>query len=455
MADVRSALRREVQLDAISTILVLALLTTLGLLFYFLSSSGVQLPGDSPIAQYAPRVLLGGFTILLLLYLSDQRRRLRVRVAEAAAEANEAVASAEAARNDLADTVRWLTFSHEAASVLGAEGVDGGLLHVLTQAAELFDADAAAVIDEDIEDAFIAPDVSQQDAERALMQVALEAAGKPEPLLIQSLGTMRGEAIAVPLRVLGELRFVLCVWRRREPFLPQQLASLGLMGRMVELAIEREELLAEGQSQLEGTLNVLQYLVADKRPNYSQHAMRVADLASEVGRRVGLTPKERKSLKLAGLIHDVGIMSMPRDMADANRPLTAEEHLVMRQHPRIGAEIALAAHFDDSVQQAVAGHHERFDGSGYPRGFSGEQIPMTARILAVCEVYDSMSNRAYHGNPSSRDEAVAELQDYSGVLYDASVVKALVEGLPVHDVPTLASPEIAEPELFLVLDDES
>jgi len=426
MADVRSVHKRERQLDTISTILVLALLVTLALVFYYLSINGVQLPSDSPIAQYAPRVLLGGFTVMLLLYLSDQRRRLRIQV-------DEAVAQAEAARIDLAHTVRWLTFSYNAASVLGTEGVDGGLMKVLTEAARLFEADAAAVLGDDLKDAFIAEGVSEEQAERALMHVALEAAGRPTPLLIQTLGADEGQAIAVPLRVAGELRFVLCVWRRQEPFEPTQLESLGLMGRMVEMAIEREELLQEAQSQLEGTLSVLQYLVAEKRPDYSRHAMRVADLASRIGRELGLAPRQRKTLRLAGLIHDVGIMNMPRDMADASRALTHEEVLVMQQHPRIGSEIALAANFDASVQEAVAGHHERMDGSGYPRGLSGDQTPLTARILAVCEVFDSMTNRSYHGEPTSMQDAIIELQLNAGTLYDPSVVKALIEDVSPQD----------------------
>lgn len=435
MSDVRTAQRREWQLDAISSILVLALLITLGLVFYLLSVEGIQLPSESPIAQYTPRVLLGGFTILLLLYLADQRQRLRAQITEAVSEA-------EDARTDLATTVRWLTFSHNAASVLGAEGIDGGLMHVLTDAAALFEADAAAVFGDELKDAYIAEGVSEGEAERALMHVALEAAGQPKPLLISSLGADEGQAIAVPLRVSGELRFVLCVWRRAEPFTPTQLDSLGLMGRMVEMAIEREELLDEAQSQLEGTLSVLQYLVADKRPDYSQHAMRVAELASKIGRQIGLPPRERKSLKLAGLIHDVGIMSMPRDMADANRPLTAEEMLIMRQHPRIGAEIALAANFDASAQEAVAGHHERLDGSGYPKGAVGDRIPLTARILAVCEVFDSMTHRAYHGDPSSMQDAIIELRDNAGVLYDPVVVKTLIEDIAPQEARLFTMPEL-------------
>jgi putative nucleotidyltransferase with HDIG domain len=442
MSDVRIVQQRERQLDAISTTLVLALLIIVAMILYFLSTSGVQLPGTSPLAQYVPRVLLGGFTIMLLLYLADQRRRLHLQVTEAVAET-------ESARSSLATTVRWLTFSHNSASVLGAEGVDAGLKHVLADAGALLNADAAAVLGTEFAVAFIAEGVSEQEAERAFVRVALEAVGRSEPLHIHSLGAGRGQAIAVPLRVSGELRFVLCAWRRCEPFESEQLDSLGLMGRMVELAIERGELLDEAQAQLEGTLNVLQYLVADKRPNYSRHVMRVADMAAEIGRHMSVLPRSRKSLRLAGLIHDVGIMGMPSDMADANRELTSEEHLVMRQHPRIGSEIALAAHFDASVQEAVAGHHERLDGSGYPKGLAGDEISLGARILGVCEVFDSMAERAYHGEPTGVADAIKELHQNAGVLYDAAVVRVLVETIVPQDRMRFAISDLEELALLL------
>jgi HD-GYP domain-containing protein (c-di-GMP phosphodiesterase class II) len=113
-------------------------------------------------------------------------------------------------------------------------------------------------------------------------------------------------------------------------------------------------------------------------------------------------------------------------MGDAGRPLSHEEMLIMQQHPRIGAEIADAANFDPLVHEAVHGHHERLDGSGYPRQLRGAQIPLSARIIAVCEVWDSMTNRAYHSQSSGTISATVELRTNAGILYDARVVDALL-----------------------------
>jgi len=422
MKDLSAAGRREWQLDAISSLLIVAMMVIVGMLLYLLSNSGVELPQWFPLADYLPRILLGGFVLLVVLYLWDQRRRLRVEVTRAWAEA-------EATRAELDATCSWLDFSHRAASRLGSSGVQEGMRAVLGEASELFVADAAAVLGEDEEFIYIAPSAPVGEAERALTHVALTAAGRPTPLIIQSLGTEEGHAIAVPLRVQDDLRYVLCIWRRENDFSAEELDALGLMGRMVELAIEREESLAEAQQQLEGTLRVLQYLVSDKRPDYSRHAVGVAELSAAIGQKMGLRPQTRQQLRLAGLIHDVGMMNLPQEVGNADGPLNAEEMLIVRQHPRIGAEIAEAANFDVAVQRAVAGHHERMDGSGYPSAVPAARTTLEARILAVAEVYDSMTHRSYHGSNKSHEQAIAELQSEAGVLYDSGVIHALLEVL--------------------------
>ena len=398
------------------------MLAVVGLLLYLLSASSVRMPAWFPLANYVPQMLLGGFVLLVVLYLWDQRRRLRDEIGHAWDQT-------EAARTELDATCSWLEFSHEAASRLGAQGVETGMRKVLEDAASLYMADAAAVLGEDDEYSYIAEGAPMGEAERVLTHVALVAAGRPTPLHIQSLGTEDGHAIAVPLRVRGELRYVLCIWRRTDDFTAEQLDALGLMGRMVELAIEREESLSDAQQQLEGTLRVLQYLVADKRPDYSRHAVGVAELAAQIGQSLGLRPQTRQDLRLAGLIHDVGMMNLPEPVGDAGMPLSVEETMVVRQHPRIGAEIAKAANFDVVVQDAVYGHHERMDGSGYPRALLGTSATLEARILAVCEVFDSMTHRTYHGDTRTAEQAIAELTSNAGTLYDALVVSALLEVL--------------------------
>lgn len=412
--------RRESQLDAITTILVLAMLVVVGMLLYFISFSGLSLPVWVPISSQIPQILLAGFVLLVVLYLWDERGKLR-------REVEDAWGTVEEKSDELATTVSWLEFSHNAASKLGTDGVKTGMRAVLAEASTLFLADAAAVLGEDDEYTFISESAPAREAERALTHVALVAAGHATPLHIECLGTEEGRAIAVPLRVQDDLRYVLCMWRREDDFTEGQLHSLGLMGRMIELSLEREESLGEAQQQLEGTLRVLQHLVADKRPDYSRHAVAVSELAAVVGQKLGMRPQARRQLRLAGLIHDVGMMSLPEHIGDSSAPLTEADRKIVNLHPAIGADIAKAANFDAVVQEAVAGHHERMDGSGYPRAVSGIRIPIEARVLAVCEVFDSMTHRTYHGAGKSRQQAVAEIMQKAGTLYDPQVAAALAE----------------------------
>jgi putative nucleotidyltransferase with HDIG domain len=418
IAAIRSEQRRQVELELISIALALTLLATLVLLVFFTTSSGLELPSlvlQNPIV----RVLLLTLAVVLLIYVSDQSRRLRKQVARSMHDAEEA-------RKALDSTVQWLTLSLQTASVLGSQGVEDGLLGVLTEASETYHADAAAVVGNDLGNVFTSDGVSQGEARRALMHIAITAAGNPKPLLIESLGIEAGQAIAVPLRVLGELRFVLCMWNKSGGFGQEQLDALGLMGRMIELAMEREELLGQTHSELEGTLNVLQYLVSDRRPNYSEHAKRVSELTDKVGRRLGMAARDRKALQLASKLHDVGFVTLPHDFPSLDEPLTHEQRILLQEHPRIGAEIAQVAHFDAGVQDAIAAHHERVDGSGYPRNLHGKAIPLAARILAACDVFDSVSNHPGNGLDRSVDAAVDELCLNTDVLYDGDVVNALL-----------------------------
>ncbi|MBA4370645.1 MAG: hypothetical protein C0418_03585 [Coriobacteriaceae bacterium] len=412
--DVTKEQRREAQLDVISSLLVVALLVVVGFMLYLVSQPGVELSALGLLSSYVTRVLLAGFTLLVLLYLWDQRRRLRTEVERKTAEID--------------TTARWLALSHMAACALGSEGVELGLGEVLRSMASLLGADAAAVLGDDMDSVHVADGVPVGDANRALMHVVVDAAGHAEPMRIDSPG-VGGQAVAVPLRVAGELRYMLCAWRVRAPFSQTEIDALGLVGSTIGLAMEREESLAEAKSQLEGTLGVLQFLGGDRTHDYSKHSTDVAELSGRVAEQLGLTPAERKELRLASRLHDVGMMSHPANTAGPGEPPTAEQELVMQQHPRIGAEMALAANFSETVQRAILGHHERLDGTGYPGGLEGTRLSLEARILAVCEAYDSLVASGDSMDLGRGVEALLEIQRGAGVIYDSHVVHALVSVL--------------------------
>jgi putative nucleotidyltransferase with HDIG domain len=428
--ELRASNRREAQLDALSSVLTIAMGVVVALLLFVLSSRGVQLPEGVPLAGYLDRILLGAFVLLVVLYLWDQRRRLRRQVETAFAETQQARAELEA-------TVRYLEFSHSAASQLCAEGVGDSMREVLENAAALFGTDAAAVLGEEDEYVFVAPGSSREDAGRALMRAAAMAAGKDYPFYTGAEGADAGHVIAVPLRSSGDLRYVLALWKHDAEFATDQLEALALMGRMVELGLEREDSLKEVNEQVQGTLRVLEYIVADKRPDYSRHSQRVAGLADAVAKRIGLSALERRDLRVAGLLHDVGLMTLHDGMPDAGTRMTPEEVQIVRKHPMVGGEIAVAANFGPAVREAIEGHHERVDGTGYPLGLKGTHIPLTARIVSACEAYDSMTNRSYNGAGDSEVDVMAELAREVGSAYDPQVVAALAAVLEAEALADL------------------
>jgi putative nucleotidyltransferase with HDIG domain len=418
MGDFRQDLKRERDLDVLSTILILGLLITVIFLVYLLAT-GLLLPQSIPLADVIARVLLVGFVLMVVLYLIDQRNRLRAQLRESHVET-------EKARDETQASYERLAFAHQASAILTDEGYEEGLALVLRQAGMFYGADVAAVAGADL-DLEVTGDISRVLAEEVVTHVALEAVAKAEPLHLDSPGQAGGQAIAVPLRTKGKLKAVLCLWKSSGPFTADQLEGLGLLGRTVELAMENVVLSIETRDLLEGTLGALQFIVAGKRPDYARHSMAVGDLAHDVGQVLRLTPGEIEDLKLAGIIHDVGMLGLAHELGDPNKPLSPEDKLVMQQHSKIGADIAREANFSPDVQAWVHTHHERYDGSGYPDGLAGEQIPLGGRILAACEVLDSMTHRTYHGPPTTLEDAIVELRNNAGTMYDTHVVKALVQ----------------------------
>ncbi len=406
--NVKKEQRREIQLDAISSLLVAALLLVVASLLVYVSNAGVALPAGALLASHTVRVQLAGFTLLVLLYLWDQRRRLRVEVQRKTEEVD--------------STVRWLRMSHETACILSATGMENGIGMVLGGIAQGLDADAAAVLGDDVDYTHLRGPAHDAEAQRVLMHVVIEALGRHGIMRIETPGS-GGTAFAVPLRCGEQLRRVLCVWRREGEFSPAETDALGLIARTLESALDREEAFAEAQRQIEGTLSVMEYLCRGRRGRYAKHAIAMSDLAADVGKRLGLGGACVKDARIAALFHDIGMLSLPPDIPAEGGPLTHEQRLVVEQHSRVGAEIAAAAGFSAAVQTAIRTHHDR-PGTTLVSAGLADQGSTVARIIAACEAYESFAE----GTPFGREgtaEALRELSDEANGTADARIVETL------------------------------
>ncbi len=157
----------------------------------------------------------------------------------------------------------------------------------------------------------------------------------------------------------------------------------------------------------------------------ARHSARVGAAAAALGRSMGLPEGEVRQLRAAGILHDLGKLVVPQEILDKPGPLTADEWVEVRRHPSVGADILLAVSADLApLADAVRSHHERWDGSGYPDGRAGEQIPLAGRILAVVDVFDAVTcTRSYRTHTLGELEARALLVAESGSHFDASVVR--------------------------------
>jgi putative nucleotidyltransferase with HDIG domain len=156
-----------------------------------------------------------------------------------------------------------------------------------------------------------------------------------------------------------------------------------------------------------------------------RHSLEVAATARAVGQRLGLVGERLVEVELGALLHDVGKLRLSRDLLTKPGALTAEERALIRLHPEWGAEMVARIPGLGAVAVIVRLHHERPDGRGYPYGLVHEQIPMAARIVAVCDAYGAMTNERPYSARLDVDEALCELERHAGTQFDPDVVEAL------------------------------
>jgi len=193
----------------------------------------------------------------------------------------------------------------------------------------------------------------------------------------------------------------------------------------LELKIAFEKINATYDTTLEALMEAL-----DARDTETQgHSRRVAEYTVAVARRMGIQDPDLTQYRWGALLHDVGKIGIPDAILRKPGPLTADEWLVMMQHPELGRRILSSVKFLEGAVPIVFCHQERFDGSGYPRGLKGDEIPLGARIFAVVDCLDAMSMDRPYRVGTSYDRVKSELLKHSGTQFDPSVVATFL-GIP-------------------------
>ena len=185
--------------------------------------------------------------------------------------------------------------------------------------------------------------------------------------------------------------------------------------------------LLESKSSRSSILASLQKTLQERTHETEEHELRLRNLALKIGRTIGLSGNELDELVLLAALHDIGKIAVPDHILKKPGPLSSEEWVIMKGHTEIGYRIALASSELTSISQLILTHHERWDGTGYPKGLKGEEIPLPSRILSIIDAFDAMTNDRPYRKATAQNEAFAELNRNAGTQFDPELVKIFIE----------------------------
>ena len=171
-----------------------------------------------------------------------------------------------------------------------------------------------------------------------------------------------------------------------------------------------------------GSLAQLSAAIEARDPYARGHASRVTVFAQAMARRIGLDKERLSVLRLGALLHDVGKLTVPPAVLLKSGPLTEVEFIQVQRHPAAGVRMLRSLGAPREILPSVLHHHERWDGTGYPRGRAGERIPLEARILSVADSFDAMTSTRPYRAPRHTSDALDELRRCAGTQFDPDLV---------------------------------
>ncbi|NCC76457.1 MAG: diguanylate cyclase, partial [Clostridia bacterium] len=184
--------------------------------------------------------------------------------------------------------------------------------------------------------------------------------------------------------------------------------------------------LMESKSYRNNLILSIEKMVFEKSYETEEHASRLSDLSQRIGQAIGLTDYEMEELRLLSVLHDVGKIGIPDKILAKDGPLNREEWDVMRKHPEKGYNLAKATPELKNIAEAILHHHERWDGTGYPSGLKGEEIPKLSRILSIIDTFDVITHSRSYKKAQSAQAALYEIEQCSGSQFDPELSRVFV-----------------------------
>lgn len=202
--------------------------------------------------------------------------------------------------------------------------------------------------------------------------------------------------------------------------------SIDVILKNAEDFMSRQKLL-ESKSTHSSIITYIRTSIFEKSQETEEHAERLAMMAKEIGKAIGLKDEKMDELELLATLHDIGKISIDANILTKPGKLTEDEWGIMKKHPEIGYRITMASYELMPIAFYIQCHHERWDGKGYPQGLKGDEIPLLSRIIAIVDSFDAMTNDRPYRKAMSLASAIDEIRSNSGYQFDPTLTKVFIE----------------------------
>lgn len=277
---------------------------------------------------------------------------------------------------------------------------------------------------------------SEAIATKKTIQINLSNNQTFSPSLADILGNEKfAKYVATPMVIKGQIKGVLEIYHKSEleptrewlsffEALAQQAAiALDNSQNFTELQKSQSILLQAYDDTLMGWANFL-----DLRDKETEgHTVRVLERTMRAAQRLGVREEDMEHLRRGVLLHDIGKVGVPDHILNKPGPLTDEEWIIMKKHPEYAHQMLAPISFLKQALDVPYCHHEKWDGSGYPRGLKGKEIPFTARIFTVFDVFDAITSERIYNKPRPKDDAIDYIRENAGIIFDPDIIDVCID----------------------------
>jgi putative nucleotidyltransferase with HDIG domain len=277
-----------------------------------------------------------------------------------------------------------------------------------------------------------ASDAREQQLERLASLIMKEnkpvlvVPGLPMPEGFEDIPGIRDlSGIYMPLTLRGKGIGILTLVRSgaEHPFTLPDVELVSVLSGQAAAAIENARLYEKLQQSYLSTIVTLSGIAESKDFYTDKHMKDIAEYSVDIARKLGLPEADVENVRMAALLHDLGKVTVPDDILKKPGKLSQEEMEVIRKHPTHGARMIEPIEPMKDAREIILHHHEYYDGSGYPDGLKGKDIPLGARIIAVADAFDAMTTNRPYRKALPMDKVIQEMKDYSGIQFDPDIVE--------------------------------